>query len=101
VAADAAAGLRRHADRVTAVHRARVGAPPASRPGLDAALGVLLRQLDDGVSGYEALVVAAADAVSASATFQAGDPVLASRLTDATDALAGLAAGMRDVTPTG
>jgi hypothetical protein len=58
---------------------------------------VLLRRLDDGVAGYDALVVAAADAVSASATFQAGEPVLAARLQDATDALAGLAAGLRDV----
>jgi hypothetical protein len=101
VAADAAAGLRALADRITAVDRARDGAPRASRPGLDAALAVLLQRLDDGVISYEALVVAAADAVSASATFQAGDPVLAARLTDATDALAGLAAGLRDVTPTG
>jgi hypothetical protein len=101
VAADAAAALRRHAGRVTAVDRARAGAPPASRPGLDSALAVLVKQLDDGVAGYEALVLAAAGAVSASASFQAGDPVLAARLGDATDRLAGLAAGLRDVTPAG
>ncbi|MEN3361968.1 MAG: hypothetical protein V7637_5950 [Mycobacteriales bacterium] len=101
VAADAAAALRRHASRATAVDRARAGAPPTSRAGLDAALGVLVQQLDDGVAGYEALVLAAADAVSASATLQAGDPVLGARLADATDRLAGLAAGLRDVTPSG
>jgi hypothetical protein len=101
VAADAAAALRGHAARVTAVDRARRGAPPASRAGLDAALGVLVRQLDDGVAGYDALVVAAADAVSASAAFQTGDPVLGHRLADATDALAGLAAGLREISPTG
>jgi hypothetical protein len=83
------------------VDRARSGAPPAARAGLDAALGVLVQQLDDGVAGYDALVVAAADAVSATATFKAGDPVLASRLTGATDALAGLAAGLREVTSAG
>jgi hypothetical protein len=97
VAADAAAALRAHGARVTAVEAARSGAPPESRAGLDAAVAVLARQLDEGVAGYDALVVAAADAVSASATLQAGNPVLAQRLTDATDALAGLAQGLRDV----
>jgi hypothetical protein len=101
VAADAVAALRTHAARVSAVDRARRGAVPAARAGLDAALAVLVQQLDDGVAGYDALVVAAADAVSAAATFQAGDPVLASRLADATDTLAGLAAGLREVTSAG
>jgi hypothetical protein len=41
--------------------------------------------------------VAAADAVSASATLSVADPVLAQRLADATDALAGLARGLREV----
>jgi hypothetical protein len=99
VAADAAAGLRRHAARITTVDQARRGAPPESRAALDIAVGTLTGQLDAGVAGYENLVVAAADALSASASFQAGDPVLAARLQDATDDLAGLAAGLRDVTP--
>jgi len=97
VAADAAGALRTHGARVTAVEAARRGAPPDSRAGLDAAVMVLARQLDDGVDGYDALVIAAADAVSASASLQTGDPVLALRLTDATDALAGLARGLREV----
>jgi hypothetical protein len=101
VAAAAVVALRAHAARVASVDRARRGAPPAARPGLDAALGVLVGQLDDGVAGYDALVVAAADAVSAAATFQTGDPVLARRLADATDALAGLAAGLREISPAG
>jgi hypothetical protein len=97
VAADAAAALRKHGARVAAVEAARRVAPPESRAGLDAAVAVLVRQLDDGVAGYDALVVAAADAVSASASLQAGDALLAYRLTDATEALAGLARGLREV----
>jgi hypothetical protein len=97
VAAGAAAALRTHGARMAAVEAARHGAAPASRAGLDTALAVLARQLDDGVAGYDALVAAAAAAVAASATLQAGDPVLAQRLTDATDALAGLAQGLREV----
>ena len=97
VAADAAATLRELGARTTAVDRARRGAPPASAAGLDAAVAVLMRQLEAGVAAYDALVVAAADAVAASATLQAGDPVLLLRLTEATDSLAGLAQGLREV----
>jgi hypothetical protein len=97
VAADAAATLRELGARTAAVDRARRGAPAESAPGLDAAVGVLMRQLEAGVAAYDSLVVAAADAVAASATLQAGDPVLLLRLTEATDSLAGLAAGLRAV----
>ena len=97
VALDAAAGLRELGARTTAVHQARRGAPPESVAGLDAAVEVLVRQLEAGVASYGSLVVAAADAVAASATLQAGDPVLLLRLTEATDSLAGLAAGLRAV----
>jgi hypothetical protein len=98
VAADAAAALRVHAARVTSVDRARRGAPPDARASLDTALASLRGQLDAGVAGYDALVVAAADALSASASVAAGDKVLSARLQDATDELAGLAAGLREVT---
>jgi hypothetical protein len=98
VAADAAAALRVHAARVTSVDRARRGAPADSRASLDTALATLRGQLDAGVAGYDALVVAAADALSASASVEAGDKVLTARLQDATDELAGLAAGLREVT---
>ena len=97
VAADAAVALRAHATRLTAVDRARRGVAADVRAGLDTAIGVLLRQLHDGLAGYEALVAAAADAVCASASLHFADPVLARRLADATDALAGLAAGLREV----
>jgi hypothetical protein len=97
VALDAAATLRELGARATAVDRARRGAAPASAAGLGAAVATLVSQLDSGVLAYDALVVAAADAVAASATLRAGDPVLMLRLTEATDSLAGLAAGMREV----
>jgi hypothetical protein len=99
VAADAAAALRAHAARATSVDRARRGAPPAALPGVDAALAVLMQQLDDGIAGYEALITALAEAVCATATFHTTDPLLAQRLQEATDALAGLAAGLREIAP--
>ncbi|HVQ91274.1 MAG TPA: hypothetical protein VMU51_09560 [Mycobacteriales bacterium] len=100
-ATDAAGALYAHAARVTAIDQARRGARGPARHELDKALTGLLRQLDEGVARYDELVLAAAAAVSASASFQAGDQVLAARLVDATDALAGLAAGLRHVTPGG
>jgi hypothetical protein len=97
VAADAAGALRAVGARAAAVEQARLGATPATEPGLDAALGLLLRQLEEGVAAYDSLVAAAADAVAASVTLHAGDPVLAARLSDAVDALAGLARGLREI----
>ncbi|MFL6128510.1 MAG: phage shock envelope stress response protein PspM [Mycobacteriales bacterium] len=97
VAGRAAATLRELGARTTAVDRARRGASPASVAGLDAAVAVLVDRIEAGVAGYDRLVVAAADAVAASATLRAGDPVLLLRLTEATDSLAGLAAGLREV----
>jgi hypothetical protein len=52
----------------------------------------LMRLLEDGVQAQERLVAGMADLVSASA-----DPHAVLRLQDATDALHGLAAGLRDV----
>jgi len=90
VAADAARGLRELGARLSAVDRAR----RATRgTDLDAAVAVLAARLHDGVESYAALVVAAADAVAADARLRAPDL----RLQEATDALAGLAAGLRDI----
>src|SRR5829696_2726012 len=97
VAADAAAALRELGDRIAAVDRARRGAAPASAAGLGTAVTGLVGQLEAGIAGYDALVVAAADAVAASATLRAGDPVLLLRLTEATDSLAGLAEGLHEI----
>ena len=98
VAAAAATALRALGARVDAVDTARRGAPPEAAECLAAGLAVLVRQLDDGVAAFEALVVAAADAVSAGATLASPQPLLTQRLGEATDTLAGLAAGLRAVT---
>jgi hypothetical protein len=88
VAASAAAGLRDLGARLTAVDRAhRISGE------LHDAVAALRRQLDAGIAAYDALVVAAADAVAADAGLSAPAP----SLQDATDTLAGLAAGLRAV----
>jgi hypothetical protein len=88
VAASAAAGLRDLGARLTAVHRAhRVSG------GLHDAVEALRRQLDAGIAAYDTLVVAAADAVAADAGLRTPAP----SLQEATDSLAGLAAGLRAV----
>jgi hypothetical protein len=87
VAASAAAGLRELGARLTAVERAH-----RLSGGLDEAVGALTRQLHSGLASYDALVVAAADAVAADAGLR-----VPAALQEATDALAGLAAGLRAV----
>lgn len=79
-AAEADAALRWQAARLAAVEPHR-GAPPD-----------LLRPLYDGVACQEALLAAVADLVVASA-----DPYAGTRLQDATDAVHGLAQGLREV----
>jgi hypothetical protein len=61
--------------------------------GLHDAVDALRRQLDAGIAAYDALVVAAADAVAADAGLRMPAPALQ----EATDTLAGLAAGLRAV----
>lgn len=87
VAANAAAGLRELGARLTAVHAAH-----RLSGGLADAVDALRRQLHAGLASYDALVVAAADAVAADAGLRTYAP-----LQEATDALAGLAAGLRAV----
>lgn len=79
-AAEADTALRWQAARLAAVEPHR-GVEPT-----------LLRTLEDGVACQERLVAAVADLVAASA-----DPLAAGRLQDATDALHGLAQGLREV----
>jgi hypothetical protein len=88
VAATAAAGLRELGARLTAVDRAH-----RLSGHLDAAVAGLRAQLEAGLASYDALVVAAGDAVAADAGLRAYPP-----LQEATDALAGLAAGLRALT---
>ena len=79
-AAEADLALRWQASRIAAVEPHR-GADPA-----------LLAQLEQGVAAQEQVVTAVADLVAASA-----DPLATGRLQDATDAVHGLAQGLREV----
>jgi hypothetical protein len=88
VAASAAAGLRELGARLTAVDRA-----DRLSGNLAAAVAALRGQLEAGLASYDALVVAAGDAVAADAGLRTYPP-----LEEATDALAGLAAGLRALT---
>lgn len=88
----AVASLRGTADSVLAVERAIAGAPAAEREALSQAVEGLRKQLDAGADEVGALVAAAGRAVAAGEveTPQA-------ELADATDALAGLAAGLHEL----
>lgn len=93
----AAAALRRLAAQIVVLEGTRPGVPAEARPGLDAALCALQVRLTEGVSAYDLLVAAATDAVAASADGRHDDPGTVRRLHDATDSLAGLARGLREV----
>lgn len=94
-ACEAARALRELAGRIVTLEGTRVKVPDEAVPGLDAALAVLRQRLAEGVSAYDRLVSAAADAVAAGAD----GPEAASvrRLEEAGDNLAGLARGLREV----
>jgi hypothetical protein len=91
---EAAAALRGLAARIQAIERGRNAAPAREQAALDAAVGKLREQLDDGLEGYGGLVAAAGHTVAA-----AGDGLVTSKqaLTDATDRLAGLAMALREL----
>ena len=113
-AADSAeAGLRRQAQDLTGVLRARRSAPPGATTQLDATAGLMRRQIHEGVDGYGELVSAASEAVAASRALAehgglggAGLPtgqlppgvVPGGELQSPTDQLRALAAGMRELT---
>lgn len=87
-----AADLRRGADRLLAVEAAAEHAPDSERDKLDGDVRRLRAELDEGVDGYGSLVAAAGRALAAS-----DSPEQQTVLRDATDRLAGLAAGMREI----
>lgn len=95
-AAQAEYGLRDLAERVASVERALQVAPPDARRDLEAAHGELLGQLDDGVTAYERLVAAAAGYVAEDGRTGAEHPAI-TRLTEATDLLRGVAAGLAEL----
>ncbi|MDA3624395.1 hypothetical protein [Saccharopolyspora oryzae] len=88
----AAAELRRGAERLVAVEAAIPHAPAGERAALRSDVERLRQELDEGVDGYGALVAAAGRAVAAS-----GASEQKHLLQDATDRLAGLADGLREL----
>ncbi|MCR6486845.1 hypothetical protein M8542_28850 [Amycolatopsis sp. OK19-0408] len=93
-ATEAAAALRGLAGRIQAIERGRNSAPAREQAALDAAVGKLREQLEDGLEGFRGLVAAAGHTVAASS-----DGLVTSKqaLTDATDRLAGLAMALREL----
>lgn len=90
--AEASAAIRAVSHQLQAVERARDTAPPLDRGPLVEGVRRLREQLDEGVEGYCGLV-AAAGRVLAESTAANPRQVLG----DATDHLAGLAAGLREL----
>lgn len=88
--------LRATADSVLAVERAVASAPAPEREALSQAAEGLARQLQEGADEVGALVAAAGRAVVAG-----GAEVPPAELTEATDRLAGLAAGLRELAAPG
>ncbi|GIJ45902.1 hypothetical protein Val02_27880 [Virgisporangium aliadipatigenens] len=91
-------GLRELAARGADVERALRISPAESRPALQAALDDLVSQLADGVTAFERLVAAAAGYVAEDGRLGAKylDTATA-RLTEATDLLRGIAAGLAEL----
>jgi hypothetical protein len=77
------------AHRIVDVERGIAAAPPDSREALSQARDALVEQLTEGVDAYERLVAAAAECVAEGA--RGVDNSAATRLTEATDRLVGLA----------
>ncbi|MFI6266792.1 hypothetical protein [Micromonospora sp. NPDC051006] len=99
-AAAADRSLRDLAHQVASVERALRLAPVDARPPLADAHRVLTEQLESGVAAYERLVVAAAGYVAEDARPDGPHPA-ASRLTEATDLLHGVAAALAELRAVG
>jgi hypothetical protein len=95
-AAAAERALRDLAERAASIERALRVAPPDTRADLDRGHRELLRQLDDGVGAYERLVAAAASYLAEDGRPAAEHPAIV-RLTEATDLLRGVAAGLSEL----
>jgi hypothetical protein len=99
-AAAADRSLRDLAGRVVNVERAMRLAPAEGRPPLADAHRTLSEQLESGVAAYERLVVAAAGSVAEDARPSTEHPA-ASRLTEATDLLHGVASALAELRAVG
>ena len=96
-AAVAEGSLRDLAHRVAGVERALRFAPDDARPALQEAHGDLVRQLDEGVTAYERLVAAAAGYVAEDGRGAGASHSTVSRLTEASEMLRGIAAGLAEL----
>lgn len=95
-AAVAERSLLELAHRVVAVERALRFAPADSRGALEIGHRELIERFDGGVAAYERLVAAAAGYLAEEGRTGPVDPAVA-RLTDATDLLRGVAAGLAEL----
>ncbi|GGM35886.1 hypothetical protein GCM10011608_20630 [Micromonospora sonchi] len=95
-AAAAEQSLRDLANRVASVERAVDLAPADARPPLAEAHQALTGQLEDGVTAYERLVVAAAGYLAEEYRPETEHPA-AARLTEATDLLHGFASALSEL----
>jgi hypothetical protein len=93
----AEAGLRDLAERTASVERGlKMRTSAETSTALTTAHADLCQHFDSGVAAYEGLVAAAASFVAEDA--RAGDPFAIDRLTEATDRLRGIAAGLAEFT---
>lgn len=91
--------LYQQASSVAGLEAARDGVgDPVALTALDATIHRLLALLEEGLAGYERLVAAAADLAAAAAAGPGSVGLAAARVQEATDALTGLAHGLRVVT---
>ncbi|HEV2087475.1 MAG TPA: hypothetical protein VGR21_04090 [Cryptosporangiaceae bacterium] len=88
--------LRGLAVRITAVEHTIAVSPVEAHGVLLECRDVLVTQFAEGVQAYERLVVSAAECVAATA--RGGDMLAVRRLNEASDALAGLAQGLAEMT---
>ncbi|MEV1286968.1 hypothetical protein [Micromonospora sp. NPDC049679] len=95
-AAIAERSLRDLAQRVASVEKALRFAPVDARPDLERAHRTLVDQLDGGVTAYERLVAAAASYIAEDGRSASEHPAV-SRLTEASDLLHGVAAGLAEL----
>jgi hypothetical protein len=89
------ATLRELAVRISVVEQSLPTAPLGSRDALLTVREGLVQQFTEGVNAYEGLAGAAAECVAALA--RGGDTLAVTRLTEATEALAGLAQGLIEI----
>ena len=87
--------LRELSVKIDVVERSLAVSPPEAHESLVVARTGLVSQFSEGVDAYERLTASAAECVAALA--RGGDKLAATRLTEASDALSGLAGGLTEM----